>query len=102
MNTKASSLTTKPFICFAALSGVRRSLGSFQAKSMKSRSKLPLAPQVSIPASRPARASVCRLQRAARIACSHGDRVDLQPPASFTSCYERHSVTLFVPRIGRN
>jgi hypothetical protein len=28
------------------------------------------------------------LKQAARVACTHGMRVDLQPPASFEGCYE--------------
>ena len=36
-----------------------------------------------------AREAYARLQRAADIACTHGMRVDLQPPASFSGCYEK-------------
>lgn len=89
MNTKASSLTTKPFICIALLAACGVLSAPVQAKSHEVTVKITIS-TAGLDLSQPsgARELYARLQKAARIACTHGMRVDLQPAASFTSCYE--------------
>jgi len=88
MNTNHPFFHARFFICGAALAACAALAGPVQANEVL----------VSIPVdttgldlSRPAaaREAYRRIQRAARTACTSGDRVDLAPPASFIGCYER-------------
>jgi UrcA family protein len=89
MNT-SYSLTTKPFICFAALVACAVLSGAVQAADHEVTVKVP-AGTAGLDPSRPAGAleAYRRLKRAARTACGDGDRVGLEPPTSFAACYER-------------
>lgn len=90
MNTKAPVLNTKPFICIALLAACAVLSAPVQAKSHEVTVTITVS-TAGLDLSQPAgaREAYARLQKAAGIACSHGMRVDLQPPASFTGCYEK-------------
>jgi UrcA family protein len=90
MNRNASSLTTKPFICFAAMAACAPLFGTVQATAHEVTVRIPVS-TAGLDPSQPAGALelYARLRRAARIACTHGRRVDLQPVASFSDCYEK-------------
>jgi UrcA family protein len=89
MNTN-SSLTTKPFICVAAVVACAVLSGAVQATGHEVTIKVP-ASTAGLDPSQPAgaRELYVRLQRAARVACTYGDRVGLEPPTSFRGCYEK-------------
>jgi len=90
MNTNASSLTTKPFfICFAAVAACAVLSGPVQANDHEVTVRIP-ASTAGLDPSQPAdaRELYARLRKAARIACTHGMRVDLEPATSFLGCYE--------------
>ena len=87
MNTNRPVFYARSFICGAALAACAALASPVPANEV----------MVSIPVdtagldlSRPAgaREAYRRIQRAARTACTSGDRVDLAPPASFIGCYE--------------
>jgi UrcA family protein len=90
VNINASSLTTKPFICFAALAACAMFFGSIQATAHEVTVKIPVS-TAGLDPSQPAgaRELYARLRQAARIACTHGMRVDLAPVAGFSDCYEK-------------
>jgi UrcA family protein len=90
MNTKVSSLATKPFICFAAIAACAALFGATQATGHEVTVKIQVS-TAGLDLNQPAgaREAYARLQRAAGIACTHGMRVDLQPAASFAGCYEK-------------
>jgi UrcA family protein len=88
MNTNHPVFYARSFICSAALAACAALATPVHANEVL----------VSIPVdtkgldlSRPAaaREAYSRIQRAARTACTSGNRVDLAPPASFIGCYER-------------
>lgn len=89
MNTN-SSLSIKPYICFAALVVCALLSGAAQAADHEVTIKVPVS-TAGLDPSQPvgAREIYRRLQRAARTACGDGDRVGLEPPTSFAGCYER-------------
>ncbi len=90
MNTKAPVLNTKSFICIALLAACGVLSAPIQAKSHEVTVKITVS-TAGLDLSQPAgaREAYARLQKAAGIACTHGMRVDLQPPASFAGCYEK-------------
>jgi UrcA family protein len=89
MNT-SSSLTTKPFFCLAALAACGLLSGAVQAAGHEFTVKIAVN-TAGLDPTQPAGAREVyrRLQRAARTACGDGDRVGLEPPTSFESCYEQ-------------
>jgi len=89
MNRNAS-LTAKPLICVAAIAACALLLGAVQATGHEVTVNISVS-TAGLDPSQPAgaRALYVRLQKAARIACTHGMRVDLKPAASFSGCYER-------------
>src|SRR5580692_2119872 len=89
MNTN-SSLTTKPFIHFAAVVACGLLSGAVQAAGHEVTVKIAVS-TAGLDRSQPAGAREVyrRLQRAARTACGDGDRVGLEPPTSFEGCYEQ-------------
>ena len=89
MNTH-SSLTTKPFICLAAVVTCGLLSGAAQAVDHEFTVKIAVS-TAGLDPSQPAGAREVyrRLQRAARTACGDGDRVGLEPPTSFEGCYEQ-------------
>jgi UrcA family protein len=90
MKTKAPVLKAKPFFCIVLLAACGVLSAPVQAKSHEVTVKITVS-TAGLDLSQPAgaREAYARLQKAAGIACSHGMRVDLQPPTSFTGCYER-------------
>jgi UrcA family protein len=90
MNTKATVLNTKLLICIALIAACGVLSAPVQAKSQEVTVKITVS-TADLDLSRPAgaREAYARLQRAAGIACTHGMRVDLQPPTSFVGCYEK-------------
>ena len=85
-----SFLTTKPFICFAAVAAYGLLSGAVQAVDHEVTVKIAVS-TAGLDPSQPAGAREVyrRLQRAARTACGDGDRVGLEPPTSFEVCYEQ-------------
>lgn len=88
MNSNHPVFYARSFICGAALAACAALASPVPANEVR----------VSIPVdtagldlSRPAgaREAYRRIQRAARTACTNGNRVDLAPPASFIGCYEK-------------
>ena len=80
----------RSFICGAALAACAALTSPVQAEAHEVLVNIPVNTtglDLSQPAA--AREAYRRIQRAARTACTHGDRVDLAPPASFIGCYER-------------
>ena len=90
MNTKAPVFNTNHFICIALLAACGVLSAPVQAKSHEVTVKITVS-TAGLDLSQPAgaREVYARLQKAAGIACTHGMRVDLQPPASFAGCYEK-------------
>jgi UrcA family protein len=90
MKTKALVLTTKPIICFAAVVACAVLSGAVLATGHEVTVNVPVS-TAGLDPSQPAgaRELYARLQKAARIACTHGNRVGLEPPTSFNGCYEK-------------
>ena len=90
MNMNAPSLTTKPFICCAALAACAMFSGAIQAAGHEVTVRIPVS-TAGLDPSRPAgaRELYARLRKAAWIACTHGMRVDLEPLVGFSDCYEK-------------
>jgi UrcA family protein len=89
MNTH-SALTTKPFICLAAVVACTALSGVVQATGHQVTIKVPVSTAgLDLSQSAGARELYVRVQRAARVACTHGNRVGLAPPTSFSGCYEK-------------
>jgi UrcA family protein len=89
MNTN-SSRVTKTLICFAAVATCAALSPAVQATGHEVTVKVSVS-TAGLDPSQPAgaRQLYARLQRAAHIACTHGNRVGLEPPASFDGCYEK-------------
>jgi UrcA family protein len=90
MNTQASILNAKPFICLVALAACAVPSGQVKADSHEVTVKISVS-AAGLDLSRPADAREVyrRLSFAARTACGDGNRVGLQPPSSFVDCYEK-------------
>ena len=90
MNTKAPVFSTNHFIGIALLAACGVLSAPVQAKSHEVTVKISVS-TAGLDLSQPAgaREAYARLQKAAGIACTHGMRVDLRPPASFAGCYEK-------------
>jgi UrcA family protein len=90
MNTRLSLVSTKPFICFVVVVACAALSGAVQATDHEVTIKVPVS-TAGLDPSQPAgaRELYVRLQRAARVACTHGNRVSLEPPTSFSGCYEK-------------
>lgn len=90
MKTKTLAPKAQPFICIALLGACAVLSAPVQAQSHEITVKITVS-TAGLDLSQPAGAleAYARLQRAARIACTSGMRVDLQPPASYTGCYEK-------------
>jgi UrcA family protein len=89
MNTN-SALTTKPLIFLAAAAACAVLSGPVQAKDHEVTVKISVS-TAGLDLSQPAdaRELYARLRKAAYIACTHGMRVDLEPPISLNGCYEK-------------
>jgi UrcA family protein len=98
MNTKLAVFNTKTFTCIIAASYVYAAailagavvLGAAQAKAEEVTVRFSVSAK-DLDLSRPsgAREMYRRLQNAAKIVCTHGGRVDLEPLTSFSGCYEK-------------
>jgi UrcA family protein len=90
MNTNAAVLTAKGFICIAALTACFALSGPVEAKDKIVTVKVSVS-TAGLDLSRPAAAQELyhRLQNAAFIVCTHGNRVDLVPPINSGACYEK-------------
>ncbi len=90
MNTKASFLTSKPFICIAAAAACAVLSGPLHAKDHEVTVTISVS-TTGLDLSQPAGAREVyrRLQRAAVTACGDGRRVGLEPVASVHGCYEQ-------------
>jgi UrcA family protein len=90
MNTKASILNAKSFICLAALAACAVLSGPVKADGHEVTVKISVS-AAGLDLSRPAdaREAYRRLSFAARTACGDGNRVGLQPPPSWVDCYEK-------------
>jgi UrcA family protein len=90
MNTKAIVLITKLLICIPLLAACGLLSAPVRAESHEVTVKISVS-TADLDLRRPdgAREAYVRLYKAAYIACTHGARVDLQPPASFAGCYEK-------------
>jgi UrcA family protein len=90
MNTKTTVINSKLLICIPLLAACGLLSAQVQAKSQEVTVKISVS-TADLDLSQPtgAREAYVRLQRAAYIACTHGARVGLQPPASFADCYEK-------------
>jgi UrcA family protein len=88
MNT-SSCLITESFI-FAAVGALALLCGAAQATDREVVIKVPVS-TAGLDLSQPAgaRELYTRLQYAARIACTDGRRVDLEPATNFPDCYEK-------------
>jgi UrcA family protein len=89
MNTN-SYLTTKSLIRFAAVVACAVLSGAAQATDHEVTVKVTVS-TAGLDPSQPAgaRELYARLKGAARIACTHGNRVGLKPPTSYDGCYEK-------------
>jgi len=89
MNTKATDLNAKFFICIAALAAFAALPAPVQADDHEVTVRISVrAAGLDLSQPADAREVYRRLYFAARIACGNGNRVCLQPPASFVACYE--------------
>ena len=84
------SLSTKLVICFAAVVAYAVLSDAVRAADPEVTVKVTVS-TAGLDPSQPAGARELygRLQTAALIVCTHGNRVDLDPPASFHGCYEK-------------
>jgi UrcA family protein len=88
MNTNRPVFYAKSFICSAALAACAALASPVQANEVLVRIPVDTTGlDLSQPAA--ARAVYSRIQLAARIACTSGNRVGLAPPASYVGCYEK-------------
>jgi UrcA family protein len=90
MNTKIAGNNPKLLICIALLATCGAPFAPVQAEPHEVTVKISVS-TADLDLSQPtgAREAYARLKNAAYIACTHGMRVDLQPPASFAGCYEK-------------
>jgi UrcA family protein len=88
MDTKASVINAKRLICISAVAACAMLSGPLQSREVTIEIAVnPAGLDLSQRAD--ARQLYRRIQRASRTACRHGDRVGLEPPTSFTGCYEK-------------
>jgi UrcA family protein len=90
MDTNRPVFYAKSFICGAALAACAALTSPVQAEAHEVLVNIPVDTtglDLSQPAA--AREAYRRIQRAARTACTSGNRVGLAPPASYAGCYER-------------
>jgi UrcA family protein len=90
MNTNRPVFYARSFICGAALAACAVLASPVQAKDQEVLVRIPIDTtglDLSQPAA--AREVYSLIQRAARTACTSGNRVDLAPPTSYVGCYER-------------
>jgi UrcA family protein len=88
MNTNYPVFSARSFICGAALAACAALASPVQANEVMVSIPVDTAGlDLSQPAA--ARRVYSLIQKAARIACTSGNRVGLAPPASFIGCYER-------------
>jgi UrcA family protein len=90
MNTKVPVVDAKAFICIAAMAACALLSSSVHAKEHEVTVKVSVS-AAGLDLSQPAgtRELYGRLQKAARIVCGDGNRVDLHPLADFAVCYEQ-------------
>src|SRR5260370_4562469 len=90
MNTNATVLNAKSFICIAALEACAALSAPVHADDHEVTVRISVR-TAGLDLSQPADAREVyrRLYFAARTACGNGNRVGLQPPASFVACYEK-------------
>ena len=90
MNTNATVLNAKSFICIAALAACAALSAPVHADDHEVTVRISVR-TAGLDLSQPADAREVyrRLYFAARTACGNGNRVGLQPPASFVACYEK-------------
>ena len=90
MNTNSHILNARFIICIAASAACAVLSAPVQAKSHEVTVKITVS-TAGLDLSQPAgaREAYARLQKAADIACTHGNRVDLEPPTSLHACYEK-------------
>ena len=90
MNTKSPVLNAKSLICIAAAAACAVLSSPLQANGHEVTVKISVnATGLDLSQPAVAREVYRRLQRASRTACRDGDRVGLEPPTSFTGCYEK-------------
>jgi UrcA family protein len=92
MNTNFHILNAKSFICLAAAAACAIISGPVQANGHEVTVKISVSTAgLDLDLSQPAGAQkfYWRLEHAARVACTHGYRVGLEPPTNFTGCYEK-------------
>lgn len=89
MNTNFPFLNAKSFICLAAAACAIIS-GPVHANDLEVTVKISVS-AAGLDLSQPGGAQkfYWRLKHAAQVACTHGDRVGLEPPSNFTGCYEK-------------
>ena len=92
MNTNFPFLNAKSFTCLAAAAAAACTIlaGPVQANDHEVTVNISVS-TAGLDLSQPAGAQkfYWRLEHAARVACTHGYRVDLEPPTNFTGCYEK-------------
>lgn len=91
MNTNPPILSVKSFICLAAAAVCAVLSGPAQANDHEVVTVNISISTTGLDLSQPTvvRELYRRIQRASSKACRDGDRVGLEPPTSFTGCYER-------------
>jgi UrcA family protein len=90
MNTNATVLNAKSFICIAALAACAALSAPVHADDHEVTVRISVrAAGLDLSQPADAREVYRRLYFAARTACGNGNRVGLQPPASFVACYEK-------------
>jgi UrcA family protein len=89
MKTTASSRGVKPLVCIGVLAAGALLSSPILAKDYNVTVTVAVS-TVGLDLSQPAAALELygRLSEAARLACGHGNRVDLQPVSDFVGCYE--------------
>jgi UrcA family protein len=90
MNTNAAVLNAKAFISIAAVAAYAILSGPIQAKSPEVAVKISVSSAgLDLSQSAGARELYSRLQKAAKIVCGRGNRVDLVPLDDVAGCYEK-------------
>jgi UrcA family protein len=90
MITKLSFVGTKPLICLGALAACAVLSSPTLAKDYNVTVRVAVS-TAGLDLSRPDAAHELygRLSNAARVACGHGNRADLEPVGDFVGCYEK-------------
>ena len=90
MNIKSPSVGAKPLICIAALATCAVFSIPISAKDYSVTVRIPVS-TAGLDLRQPAAAHqlYARLSNAARVACSDGNRADLEPVGDFVGCYEK-------------